>query len=203
MIDFRIDTVKAKKWGEKKYSRWKSALTENEKGQITDYTKNANPINSYLRENNGNLGANPNMDEKIELLDKALNKSKLNDTITVYRGTDGIIFGEEFQTTLMKGNKVNEEVARKIKGQFEGTMLLERGYLSTSIVLGNNFLARNVLIELKVPKGESAGYVDPISYFPGQLEMLLPRNTQYYIDNIRTIVNGGSQRLKVEARIIK
>ncbi|MCY9644911.1 ADP-ribosyltransferase [Paenibacillus thiaminolyticus] len=33
--------------------------------------------------------------------------------------------------------------------------------------------------------------------------MLLPRNTQYYIDNIRTIVNGGSQRLKVEARIIK
>lgn len=64
------------------------------------------------------------MDEKIELLDKALNKSKLNDTITVYRGTDGIIFGEEFQTTLMKGNKVNEEAARKIKGQFEGTMLL-------------------------------------------------------------------------------
>lgn len=44
MIDFRIDTVKAKKWGEKKYSRWKSVLTENEKRQITDYTKNASPI---------------------------------------------------------------------------------------------------------------------------------------------------------------
>ncbi|MDE5128454.1 ADP-ribosyltransferase [Paenibacillus larvae] len=26
-------------------------------------------------------------------------------------------------------------------------------------------------MELKVPKGDNAGYVDPISYFPGQLEL--------------------------------
>ncbi|MDV3445665.1 ADP-ribosyltransferase [Paenibacillus larvae] len=35
----------------------------------------------------------------------------------------------------------------------------------------NTIPARNVLIELKVPKGDNAGYVDPISYFPGQLEL--------------------------------
>ncbi|MCY9511436.1 ADP-ribosyltransferase [Paenibacillus larvae] len=157
--------------GKEKYSRWKSVLKENEKRQITEYTKNASPINSYLRENDGNLGPNPEMDKKIELMDKALKKTKLHDSITVYRGTDGIIFGEEFQTILMNGNKVNEEVVMKIREQFEGTVLLERGYLSTSIVLGIQFLARNVLIELKVPKGENAGYVDQISYFPGQLEL--------------------------------
>ncbi|AQZ47430.1 putative ADP-ribosyltransferase [Paenibacillus larvae subsp. larvae] len=200
MIDFRIDKEKAKKWGKKEYSKWKSTLTEEEKRQITLYTRNASPINTYLRDEG--IGSKPDMDKKIELIDKALIKTKLKDSVTVYRGTDGIIFGKEFQTTLMNGNKVNGEVAKKIKKEFEGTMLLERGYLSTSLVNGTLFLARPVLIELKIPKGGNAGYVDPISYYPGQLEMLLPRDTKYYIDNIKIIVNGGSQRLKVEARVL-
>ncbi|MDT2246722.1 ADP-ribosyltransferase [Paenibacillus larvae] len=125
--------------GERKIFKMEISIKRERKRQITEYTKNASPINSYLRENDGNLGPNPEMDKKIELMDKALKKTKLHDSITVYRGTDGIIFGEEFQTTLMNGNKVNEEVAMKIREQFEGTVLLERGYLSTSIVLGIQF----------------------------------------------------------------
>ncbi|RAP17753.1 hypothetical protein C2W64_04555 [Brevibacillus laterosporus] len=200
--NFGIDIAKAKRWGKKEYSKWKSVLKENEKKQITEYTKNASPINSYLRKNDGNLGSDLKIDKKIEIMDKALNKSKLKDSIIVYRGTDGIIFGEQYQIDLMDGNKVKKEKAEEIKEKFEGTVLLERGYLSTSIVIGTQFIARPVILELKIPKDGIAGYVDRISYYPGQYELILPRNTQFYIDDIKTIVNGGSQRLKVEARII-
>lgn len=198
---FGIDIAKAKKWGGKEYSSWKLKLKQEEKYHIKEYTKNASPLNSYLRENDGNLGSDQKKDKKIEVIDKALEKIKLKESIIVYRGTDGIIFGEEFQKNLMDGNKINQNVAKKITKQFEGTALLERGYLSTSIVLANQFIARPVLIELKVPKNSKACYIDPISYYPGQYELLIARNAQYHIDDIRIIANGGSSRLKVTAHL--
>ncbi|PEA86926.1 ADP-ribosyltransferase [Bacillus thuringiensis] len=200
--DFGIDTAKAKKWGKKEYSSLKHQLKQEEKNHIKEYTKNASPLNSYLRENDGELGSDKIKNKKIEIIDNALKKIKLKESIIVYRGTDGIIFGEEFQKTLMNGNKVNQNVAKKIMKQFEGTALLERGYLSTSIALANQFIARPVLLELKVPKNSEACYVDPISYYPGQYELLIARNTQYHIDDIRVIANGGSSKLKVTAHLM-
>ncbi|MGG1148180.1 ADP-ribosyltransferase [Bacillus wiedmannii] len=197
------DIHTATEWGNKAFLKWKHELKQDEIQVITEYTKNANPINSYLRENDGNLGSDPVKDQKIGQMDKALDLAKVSHNMIVYRGTDGIIFGEKYQGSLMNGNKVNAEVAAEIKEKFTGTHLTERGYLSTSLLNETQFMARPVLIELKVPEGTSAAYVDPISYYPGQFELLFSRNTQYRIDNIIIIDNNGNQKLKVEATILK
>ncbi|MES1053471.1 ADP-ribosyltransferase [Bacillus thuringiensis] len=192
----------ATQWGSAEHLKWKRELKQEEIKAVIEYTKNANPLNSYLRENDGILGSDATKDQKIELLDKALGHAKLSHHMVVYRGTDGIIFGEEYQQPLMNGKTVNLEIAAEIKKKYRGTILTERGYLSTSLVNETQFMARPVIIELSVPKGTSAAYIDPISYYPGQYELLFSRNTQYYIDDIKIIVNNGIQKLKVEARIL-
>ncbi len=196
------DIHTARQWGDTAHLKWKQELVQEEMKAIIEYTKNANPINSYLRENDGNLGADLTKDQKIEQIDKALAKANVSHHMVVYRGTDGIIFGEQYQNSLMDGYRVNPEIAAEIREKYTGVLLTERGYLSTSLVTETQFMARPVLVELKVPSGTSAAYIDPISYYPGQYELLFARNTQYYIDDIKIIVNNGMQRLKVEARIV-
>ncbi|PEA06362.1 ADP-ribosyltransferase [Bacillus cereus] len=196
------DIHTARQWGDTVHLKWKQELAREEMKAIIEYTKNANPINSYLRENDGNLGVDFTKDQKIKQIDKALVKTNISHHMVVYRGTDGIVFGEGYQQSLMDGYRVNPEIAAEIREKYTGVLLTERGYLSTSLVTETQFMARPVLIELKVPSGTSAAYIDPISYYPGQYELLFARNTQYYIEDIKIIVNNGMQRLKVEARII-
>lgn len=135
-IDYKRfkDIHTATQWGYTAHLKWKNELKQDEIKAIIEYTKNANPINSYLRENDGNLSSDPAKDQKIRKIDKVLAQAKVSHHMVVYRGTDGIIFGEEFQRSLMNGKIVNAEIAAEIKEKFIGTLLTERGYLSTSLV---------------------------------------------------------------------
>jgi len=199
--DFKEDRKAAEKWGKKEYKAWEKKLRANEKELVKEYTANAKPFNTYLRANEGKLGFKPEIDKKILKLDEALKKSKLSETVQVYRGDDTSIFGKEFQNSIYQGNKVNRELFRKLRDEYQGKIRTEYGYLSTSIVSNQQFAMRPILTTLKVPKGAHAGYVDKISQYKGQYELLLPRNTKYKIDKMYIIVNKGSETIKIEATV--
>ncbi|WP_374019720.1 ADP-ribosyltransferase [Paenibacillus thiaminolyticus] len=200
--DFKEDRKAAEKWGNKEYKAWEKKLKANEKELVKEYTRNAEPFNTYLRANEGKLGFKPAIDKKIVKLDDALRKSKLSETILVYRGDDISIFGKEFQNSIYQGNKVNRELFRKLRDQYQGEIRTEYGYLSTSLVSNQQFAMRPVLTTLKVPKEAHGGYVDKISQYKGQYEVLLPRNTKYKIDKMYIIVNKGSETIKIEATVL-
>ncbi|MGG4393090.1 ADP-ribosyltransferase [Paenibacillus thiaminolyticus] len=200
--DFKEDRKAAEKWGNKEYKAWNKKLNASEKELVKEYTGNAKPFNTYLRANEGKLGFKPDIDKKIVKLDEALKKSTVSETVLVYRGDDTSIFGKEFQNSLYQGNKVDRELFRKLRDQYQGKTKTEYGYLSTSLVSNQQFAMRPILTTLKVPKGAHAGYVDNISLYKGQYELLLPRNTKIRIDKMYIIVNKGSETIKIEATVL-
>ncbi|MGE6963893.1 ADP-ribosyltransferase [Bacillus thuringiensis] len=198
-ITFESDREMADRWGVAEFAKWEKRLIDDQKVAIREYTKNANPINTYLRENAGNLGSNPNLNKTISNMDAGLQTAVINDNVRVYRGTDGIIFGDAYQTSLINGSTVDLQILNDLQSEFMGKSIIEHGYLSTSLVNDTLFMARPVLLELKIPKGTPAGYVDKLSYYPGQFEIILPRNTTYKITNINIINN---KQVKIEAEVL-
>lgn len=191
-------------WGKKQFSKW----SKEEKSAIRDYTKNARPYNEFLRMHVGKLDSDPTMKKKIESLDKALNRkeAKVNDNIKVYRGDDAWIFGKEYDNSIIKNGKVDREKFKEIQKKFQGKTITEFGYISTSILIDAGYAkTRPVMTEFKVGSGTHGAYMnsDDLTAYPGQYELLLPRNTVYKIEKIYIAIDNNTQKeqIKVEATI--
>lgn len=162
---------------------------------IGDYTSSGyNPTNKVLR------GAPPPPIENQEVAARALRRGERVDAairnappleggVIVYRGTNVKALGVE---------KV-EDVDGLIGGTFT-----DSGIISTSLnqevsgkfAFESGMGKQGVLIEMRVPAGSKALYVEPITEMSGENELLLPRGTTFTIVsrtnyNIVVDVNTG------------
>ncbi len=147
-----------------------TALSKSEKEILTRYTGNlAMQINFAL-----NTGRERKFKKELELLDKALLKGVINDSITVYRKADAINY--------IKGTNASLDELKQLVGQ----TIIEKGYTSTSFNYFDNInlLGRNMYIEFVVPKGyKGALYIKPLAYkmVKSQEELLFKRGLCYNV----------------------
>lgn len=150
-------------------------LTKEEINQITEYTRfDATRINKAIRTDN----ITNEIQKKIDILDDAISKSKeLNEDIILHRGTiiQSIVGFENRKV-------VSYEEIMNLSEKF----IKDRAFISTSKLKAEE-LGRNIIMKIRVPKGFK-GALDIEEYavdkYKYQKEVLLKRNTKFYIKNI-------------------
>lgn len=152
---------------------WKPKLTDSEIDALTRYTQNESKvINLVLNSNPGRI-ANELKDD-IDKISSAINKFKLQDDITVYRGIskeeyEQIVIGNQpFKTFLsFKSTSIDEKQADIFSS------------LSNMESSCNN-IDKHILV-VNVPRGSRAAYIASVSDSPKEKEFLLDKCTNYRI----------------------
>ena len=164
------------------------ALTEAERAQLTQYTGfDATAINSAIRHGRINAATQ----EKISILDSALAKGTIPNSITLYRETS-LSFLE------LDGGI---HVTRDNIGRCKGRIIPNRIFTSTSFrQLG--LPGRDTVIELHVPAGyHGALYIRDLAHpqYKLQDEVLFARGLKYRILS----VDASGERVYIKAEVIK
>lgn len=130
---------------------------------LVGYTgRDYGPINKVLR---GQKSTTPVIDAKIAALDKNFNEAPLvPKNIEVYRS---------LRTTVVQDLK-------------PGDVFQDKGFISTTIGKGAvKPVDTESRMTIRVPKGTKGIYVQEISEFPGEMEMLLNRGTKFKILEVK------------------
>ncbi len=126
--------------------------------------------------------------EGVDALDSAFLKGKTKEEITVsryiYSGEGSLGIGG-FDAKALKG-KVGETITHK-------------GFLSTTIDATTIPAGQKQIVNIKIPKGSPALYLDPFSLNKGEEELLLNRDSKFKIISFKE-VNG---KTIIEAELIK
>ncbi|MGN4667861.1 ADP-ribosyltransferase [Bacillus cereus group sp. MYBK234-1] len=199
-------TFNAEKYGE----QWVNQLTTEEKEAMKKYTETNSgmfgkkplytAINTYLRTGEILKGySKDKLQEQITFMDKAINRASLSEEIKVYRLSDAV----EFPNPTV------------------GEINIDQAYRSTSLnrdVSGNSlFQKKPIRVEITIPKGTPAPYLDSITQVQGEKEILLPREAKLKItgtstvQETRTILNSDTGKrepklidiLVIQATVIK
>ena len=165
-----------------------SALTDAERAQLTQYTGfDATAINSAIRHGRINAATQ----EKISILDSALAKGTIPNSISLYRETS-LSFLE------LDGGI---HVTRDNIGRCKGRIIPNRIFTSTSFrQLG--LPGRDTVIELHVPAGyHGALYIRDLAHpqYKLQDEVLFARGLKYRILS----VDASGERVYIKAEVIK
>ena len=153
----------------------KIELSDEEKKQLTDYTGfDATRINKALRLDD----IDEKIQKKIELMDSAFKKTKpLEKDIILHRGT--II---QSISGFENRKNVSYEEIMDLKDNF----IYDKAFISTSKVKAEE-QGRNIIMKIHIPKGFK-GIIDMEPYaiekYKYQKEVLIKRNTKFYVKNI-------------------
>lgn len=136
-------------------------LTITEEKNLYAYTKSES-INNDIR-----MGEKLSFcNEKTDMyLSKIIDENIIKESIVVYRGIT-----KEAYECMKKAYK------DKYPYSVDNNKLLEKAYMSTSLIDGNELKSYYKLI-IVVPKGTHAIYIGDISCSPKQVELLLGKNT--------------------------
>ena len=165
-----------------------SALTEAERARLTQYTGfDATAINNAIRHGRINAATQ----EKISILDSALNKGIIPDRVTLYRETSLSFLELEDGTHL----------TRDSVGKYKGRIITNSIFSSTSFrQLG--LPGRDTVIELHVPAGyQGALYIRDLAHpqYKLQDEVLFARGLKYRILSVDT----SSDKVYIKAEVMK
>ena len=165
-----------------------SALTEAERARLTQYTGfDATAINNAIRHGRINAATQ----EKISILDSALNKGVIPDRVTLYRETSLSFLELEDGTHL----------TRDSVGKYKGRIITNSIFSSTSFrQLG--LPGRDTVIELHVPAGyQGALYIRDLAHpqYKLQDEVLFARGLKYRILSVDT----SSDKVYIKAEVMK
>ena len=165
-----------------------SALTEAERAQLTRYTGfDATALNNAIRHGRVNAATQ----EKISILDSALNKGVIPDRVTLYRETS-LNFLELEDGTHLTRDGIDE---------YKGRIITNRIFTSTSFrQLG--LPGRDTVIELHVPAGyQGALYIRDLAHpqYKLQDEVLFARGLTYRILSVDT----SSDKVYIKVEVIK
>ena len=165
-----------------------SALTEAERARLTQYTGfDATAINNAIRHGRINAATQ----EKISILDSALNKGVIPDRVTLYRETS-LSFLELEDGTHQTRDSV---------GKYKGRIITNSIFSSTSFrQLG--LPGRDTVIELHVPAGyQGALYIRDLAHpqYKLQDEVLFARGLKYRILSVDT----SSDKVYIKAEVMK
>lgn len=148
----------------KESEKWINGLTEKEKRAIRKYTYNSGDkkpnrfferLNAMLR---GDAAGDKRLKEYADTISNALKKNKLKQDIIAYRGVD---------IDPTAGAEIGDIVA---PGQF----------FSTSVIDARSFGAGYKIV-VYAKKGSNAAYVEALSHFPKQRELLIDKDCFYRV----------------------
>ncbi|MEJ9166914.1 ADP-ribosyltransferase [Bacillus thuringiensis] len=215
-LDFKSECKsEAKAWGNELFNLWNKLTPQVEKDAIRGYTAmDYSRINGYLRSDYYDILDQEKLEKSIKLIDRAFSKAPLYNDIVVYRRVGASAFGLS-ENELVKldlkeddivnsTSKINMEIFEGFKNMFQGKYKKDPAYISTSIVKDpkEGFSYRPILMKIHVPKGVPAIYVDPLSQFPGEMELLLPRNRTYKVTNISPVIEKNREYVQVDVEIL-
>ena len=164
------------------HKRWENQLSHDEKYGIKTYTSNAyQSINSDLRKDNLK---NARYKYDIEQATKGLEKCLLAEDTVVFRGMTGGI--DDF--SIWSGIPKSELSKKAVQDSLIGSRLIEKGFMSTGI--DPNAAWSGLKLEVYLPKGTQAMYVDPISHYRGEREIVVQRNSTFEIKEVKTDARG-------------
>lgn len=166
-------------------SRWDNDLSENEREGIRTYTSNFyRDMNSALRNDTySGLHKISKVKKAIDNATSGLRKTLLAEDTLVYRGMGGV---DALSDWL--GIPKNMLSDKGIQNQLIGRKLTEKAFMSTGTAADSAW--SGIKLEVYLPKGTQAMYVDPISNYRGEHEILVQRNSTFEIKEIKTDSQG-------------
>lgn len=161
--------------------RWDNDLTASERKGVITYTTNAyEDINRNLR------AGTPQKSEyasQIKNITRALEKTQLAEDTVVYRGMGGAD-----ALSAWTGIPIDQLKDSSVQQSLVGKTLTEKAFMSTGTTASSAW--SGIRLEVYLPKGTQAMYVDPISAYRGEYEILVQRNSTFDVIRVDADENG-------------
>lgn len=188
---------------------------------LRDYQGSSWTFNKWIRDGmKKSTDSEGYFQDMVKMLDKAISKFKLPETISAYRGVylDEVseIFGDKFVT--MPGSSFSlENVDPAFIHQLVGQKVKIKNYISTSFGPPSSFSSnRPIEFKFEIPEGYHVTFPDAktgekSSFTNAEVEMILPRDTEYYVtrayfgqhgNRIGDGIDSMSKKLIIEAKVI-
>jgi len=149
---------------------WLKKITYLEKDGVVTYTGHAyKNINNYLR----GMSSTTRYADEIKAIKAALSKASLPREVIVRRGSYYNMLDELGLGTITRDN-VKDVI---------GAIVTDKGFVSTSPSPHGGF-SGSIEYIIRLPKGSQAMYVDSISYFQGEEELLINAGGKYIIEGV-------------------
>lgn len=160
----------------------KTPLTKDQISIIKEYMGSSDDFNDPLRGTKNMTGWSQVNIAKLQSVMRPVTKS-----FTVWRGTDGL------GTAINKSTINNLEDLKK----FEGAVVGDPAFLSTSIEQHGSFSARKFKLIVNVPEGTPAtyAYASGGGAFDNEQEMLLAAGLHFKIDRVSQPSTGGTYHI--------
>ncbi len=189
--------IKVKRYGTR-YNKWNESLTEEERDAINDYTSptyySYRYINYALRTFGGDDGSNLIFEDNsraIDLISRALNKTKVSSGVIAFRGTERVALGEHSSLE---------------PDQLIGKVIQEKGFLSTFLDFPGLaiFREREVFMIIKVPEGIKGAYIKRGLGCCEEHELLVDKGQKMIIqDAFEEQRKSGKKQIVLICEIIK
>lgn len=173
-------------WGRKNSAKWRQGLTNDEEAAIGRYTGSYyETTNKFLRNNTTEgkpvdfSSAPGDLTRTIEQMKSALSKSIMEEDVIVNRGIS-----------------VSSEMLAAYRNLPEGALIFDPAFMSTSVGPSAAF-SGNVILRIKVQKGQQAGYVANISMHKGEREFLIQAGSVMRVDKVHPSSSYGATIIDV------
>lgn len=168
---------------------WLKIITQTERDGVYTYTSNAYyDMNRYLR----GRSSSTKYEKEIKACQSALSKASLPQETIVRRGS--------------RHNMLNElgigEAKPGTKDKFIGAVVQDKGFVSTSPDSSGGFFDSIEYI-IRIPQGSQAMYVDKISRFQGEKELLINCGGKYMVDDIEFDRDGDIKKIYMTLKNLK
>lgn len=160
---------------------WLGKITSKEKAGVIKYTSNAyEDMNDFLR----GFKKSTKYPNEIKECQKALAKASLPRETIVRRGSS-----YNMLDALGIGDATSEN-----KNKFIGAVIEDKGFISTSPSPYGGF-SSSIEYIIKLPKGSQAMYVDSISYYQGEEEILINCGGKYKVEDVELNSYGDVKKI--------
>ena len=168
---------------------WVKTITSAEKSGVRTYTGSAyTNMNEYLR---GQRSTTRYTDE-IKACQSALSKASLPKETIVRRGSGYNMLNELGIGSITPENKAN----------FIGAIVQDKGFVSTSPAPHGGF-SGSIEYVIRLPQGSQAMYVDSISRFEGEQELLINCGGKYQVEDVEFNSYGDVKKIYMTLKNLK
>ena len=154
----------------------KLGLTQSEMDTLKGYTGSYSFINEPLRNiTYANPGKKGQFLKAVKNMTSAIDKSVIDFDFWTQRGTSAINFPNTKITSMTSLEELESLV---------GTTFEDQAFVSTGAAKNTGFYSHNIIMNIYCPKGTKGAYVDDISTFKGENELILQRGYQYKVTKV-------------------
>ena len=152
-------------------------ITTAEQNSLAKYTSSYSYINEPLR--NIKYGNFNNKKESfvkdVKNMTSAIDKSVIDFDFWTQRGTNAVNF---------PGKQINSGTSLQDLQALVGTKFEDQAFVSTGAAKNTGFKTPGIILNIYCPKGTKGAYVDNISAFSGENELILQRGYSYKVTKV-------------------